>query len=102
LQGNTVQVEGASYNTWDAGYPSGGNYWSDYTGLDLYSGPYQNLTGSDGIGDSVYRIDADNIDRYPLMQQYPIPEFPSFLILPLFMIISLLYVITRKRFTGKP
>jgi hypothetical protein len=30
-----------------------------------------------------------------------IPEFPSFLILPLFMIISLLYVITRKRFADK-
>ena len=30
-----------------------------------------------------------------------IPEFPSFLILPPFMIISLLYVITRKRFADK-
>jgi len=57
-----------AYNTiWDAGYPSGGNYWSDYTGVDLYSGPYQNITGSDGIGDTPYIIDANNIDRYPLM-----------------------------------
>jgi hypothetical protein len=24
-----------SANLWDDGYPSGGNYWSNYTGLDL-------------------------------------------------------------------
>jgi len=37
---------------WDNGYPSGGYYWSDYNGTDSYSGPYQDLTGSDGIGDT--------------------------------------------------
>jgi parallel beta-helix repeat protein len=56
-------------NTWDDGYPSGGNYWSDYDGTDQYSGPYQNETGSDGIGDAPYVIDADNRDNYPLMHQ---------------------------------
>jgi len=56
-----------SRNTWDDGYPSGGNYWSDYTGVDLYSGSYQNETGSDGIGDAPYVIDASNQDNYPLM-----------------------------------
>jgi parallel beta-helix repeat protein len=56
-----------STNAWDNGYPSGGNYWSDYNGQDLYSGPYQNETGSDGIGDTPYIIDKYNIDRYPLM-----------------------------------
>jgi parallel beta-helix repeat protein len=59
-----------SLNIWDDGYPSGGNYWSDYTGIDAYSGPYQNDTGSDGIGDTPYVIDADNLDNYPLMPQY--------------------------------
>jgi parallel beta-helix repeat protein len=59
-----------SINIWDDGYPSGGNYWSDYTGFDLYSGPYQNETGSDGIGDTPYIIDANNIDHYPLMNYY--------------------------------
>jgi len=54
-------------NVWDNDYPSGGNYWSDYTGTDLYSGPYQNETGSDGKGDTPYVIDADNRDGYPLM-----------------------------------
>jgi parallel beta-helix repeat protein len=39
-----------STNTWDAGYPLGGNYWSDYNGTDLFSGLYQNETSSDGIG----------------------------------------------------
>jgi len=53
-------------NFWDDDYPSGGNYWSNYIGVDIYSGPYQNETGSDGIGDTPYEIDADNIDHYPL------------------------------------
>jgi parallel beta-helix repeat protein len=57
-------------NIWDDGYPSGGNYWSDYNGTDLCSGPYQNETGRDGIGDLPYVIDADNQDNYPLMPPY--------------------------------
>jgi parallel beta-helix repeat protein len=56
-----------SYGDWDDGYPSGGNYWSDYLGTDLSSGVYQNLTSSDGIGDTPYIIDANNRDLYPLM-----------------------------------
>jgi hypothetical protein len=60
-----------SVNRWDNSYPSGGNYWSDYTGFDLYSGPYQNETGSDGIGDTPYVIDADNQDNYPLEKLFP-------------------------------
>lgn len=62
-----------SNNTWDNGYPSGGNYWSDYTGEDRCRGPYQNETGSDGIGDIPYPIDGDNQDNYPLMHPW-IPE----------------------------
>jgi len=57
-------------NFWDGGYPSGGNYWSDYSAPDLYRGPYQNITGSDGIGDTPLAIDADNVDNYPLMKPY--------------------------------
>jgi parallel beta-helix repeat protein len=56
-----------SVNVWDSGYPFGGNYWSNYTGVDYYSGPYQNISGSDGIGDTSYVIDENNTDRYPLM-----------------------------------
>ncbi len=70
---NTQQVYFYIYihaNFWDDGYPSGGNYWSDYKGADLYGGPYQNETGSDGIGDEPYVIDEDNQDNYPLMNPY--------------------------------
>ena len=68
---NTYQVTCYSApNFWDDGYPSGGNYWSDYAGVDLYSGPYQNVTGSDGIGDTPYIIDEYNVDNYPLMAPF--------------------------------
>jgi len=69
---NTQQVENMeSTNIWDNGYPSGGNRWSDYTGVDHHSGPSQNETGSDGIGDTSYVIDGENEDRYPLMPWTP-------------------------------
>jgi parallel beta-helix repeat protein len=48
-----------SINDWDNA--NEGNYWSGYTGVDLYSGPYQNETGRDGIGDIPYAR-----DNYPL------------------------------------
>jgi len=54
----------ATNNVWDDGYPSGGNYWL-YPSEDVYSGPYQNLTGSDGIQDVPYWQ-----DRYPLMAPF--------------------------------
>lgn len=70
--GNTEQVHSInSTNTWDDGYPSGGNYWSDYAGVDVKSGPNQDLSGSDGIGDTPYVIDASHQDRYPLMNPWP-------------------------------
>ena len=56
-------------STWDDGYPSGGNFWDDYTGMDNFQGPGQNISGSDGIGDTPYTniVGADNTDNYPLM-----------------------------------
>ena len=72
--GNTVQVgdpspgyAGAEAQYWDDGYPSGGNYWSDYSGDDLMSGPGQDIPGSDGIGDTPYWMTALAADVYPLM-----------------------------------
>ncbi len=74
---NTKQAkDDTDTNHWDNGYPSGGNYWSDYQGVDLYRGPEQNIPGSDGIGDTPYVIDSDSIDRYPLVSPgtaYPFP-----------------------------
>ena len=68
ITNNTHQIASIqSTNIWDNGYPSGGNYWSDYTGVDLKSSPNQDQLGSDGIGDTSYIIDANNTDRYPLM-----------------------------------
>ncbi len=44
---------------WDDGYE--GNYWSDYTGIDL---------NNDGIGDAPFVIDAQNVDSFPLKNIY--------------------------------
>jgi parallel beta-helix repeat protein len=70
--GNSQQAwsNNASVNVCDDGYPSGGNYWSDYGGVDLMSGPFQNETGSDGIGDTPYIINGNNVDYFPLMRPY--------------------------------
>jgi hypothetical protein len=74
-------------NFWDNGKE--GNYWEDYNGTDA---------NRDGIGDAPYVIDADNVDRYPLMFPYnvendtvvlPPPElFPTALIIALAVIIT--------------
>ena len=72
---NTIQANSYEFNTWDDGYPYGGNYWSDYNSADLFVGLYQNETGSDGIGDTPYIIGTDNQDHYPLMNPW-IPGSP--------------------------
>jgi parallel beta-helix repeat protein len=59
-----------SGNYWDNGYPSGGNYWDDYSGADVNSGLNQDISGSDGIGDTHYEIDSDSFDNYPLMEPW--------------------------------
>jgi parallel beta-helix repeat protein len=74
LINNTNQVlldEPGYANNWDDGYPSGGNYWSEYADVDDNSGPSQNITGvSDGIWDHPYVIDENNTDYYPLTLPY--------------------------------
>jgi parallel beta-helix repeat protein len=55
-------------DTWDNGYPIGGNYWDDYEGKDCFYGEDQNLNGSDGIGDDIYQnFEKDISDRYPFI-----------------------------------
>jgi parallel beta-helix repeat protein len=61
-------------NFFDNGYPSGGNYWNDYAGVDLCKGPNQDQSGKDGIGDISYEIENSNTsekvyDEYPFMEE---------------------------------
>jgi parallel beta-helix repeat protein len=68
---NTYQAStNEAAGLWDNGYPSGGNYWNDYNGTDLFSGVFQTLKGSDGVGDVAHTIDANNTDRYPLILRW--------------------------------
>ncbi len=68
-------------NQWDNGYPSGGNYWSDYNGVDLNSTPSQDVPPSDGLGDTPYVIDSDSQDNYPLMELFTNRYFENYTIL---------------------
>ncbi len=69
--GNVIQASSeSSKNNWNNGYDVGGNYWNNYRGSDFFSGPYQNITGGDGIGDTPQIIDANNKDNYPLMNPW--------------------------------
>jgi parallel beta-helix repeat protein len=70
-----------SDNYWDNGYPSGGNYWFDYDGVDLNSTPNQDVPPPDGIGDTPYVIDADSQDNFPLMEPYTSITFENYTIL---------------------
>jgi parallel beta-helix repeat protein len=74
---NTHQVELEQHpvNFWDDGYPCGGNYWSNYTGVDRYSGQNQDELGGDGVGDTPHVLDPYNQDSYPLMEPWPIRIF---------------------------
>ncbi len=56
---------------WNSSYPVGGNFWSDYEGADDFSGPHQDVSGADGIGDVPYVLNDNNSDHYPLMDDVP-------------------------------
>jgi len=52
-----------SINIWDDGYSWGGNYWSDYVGVDA---------NEDDIGDTPYIIDSNNVDYHPICSHKPL------------------------------
>jgi len=63
---NTHQVyfpQSGYTNFWDEGYPSGGNYWSDYE----YRYPNAEELDGSGMWNTSYVIDENNQDNYPLM-----------------------------------
>ena len=62
--------DGGSWTIWHNGYPSGGNYWSDWTTPDTQSGQNQDQAGGDGIVDSMYSIDGGKDDTYPLTNPF--------------------------------
>jgi len=65
--GNNAFDKGS--NIWDNGYPSGGNYWSFYSGEDI---------NDDGIIDTPYNIPGgDNQDRYPFVEPILPPLKPN-------------------------
>ena len=59
-----------SENIWDNNFPSGGNYWSDYS--TQYSAAKE--LDSSGIWNAPYVVDENNQDRYPLMKQVDISD----------------------------
>ena len=66
--GQSASLIAVSESVWDAGYPIGGNFWSDYGGRDDCWGLLQNnCTNGDGLGDFPYQIDGMNSDQYPLL-----------------------------------
>jgi parallel beta-helix repeat protein len=76
---NTHQVyDGNLANHWNQSYPTGGNYYSDYSSYDNYSGAGQDVAGADGIGDESYAISGGSaVDYYPINLYPLIPSTPN-------------------------
>jgi len=82
----------ANPSIWDNG--TSGNYWSDY--LTRY--PNASEIGNTGVGDTPFYINENNIDHYPLMEPYIIPEFPSWipLLITLVAVVAVTVIYRRK------
>jgi len=83
------------HNIWDNG--TEGNYWSDYTGTDH---------NGDGVGSVPYIMNKNNQDNFPLTEPLDInlmtiPEFPSWVVLPLFLAATSVAILYSKRVHGR-
>lgn len=103
---NNIQFSGCfceTYNpnepahTWDDG--ARGNYWSNYNGTD---------TDGDGIGDTQYVIDQQNLDRFPLIENrlvLPTPKpaglfseiMVSIIIIAIILVAAGLIIVVKRR-----
>jgi parallel beta-helix repeat protein len=70
--GTGVQAYDNGSNMWDDGYPSGGNFWSDYIGVDFNSTATQDVPPPDGFGDTPY----DTVGPKGAQDRYPLITFP--------------------------
>jgi parallel beta-helix repeat protein len=77
-------------NVWDNG--TSGNYWSDY--LTRY--PNASEIGSSEIGDTQFHINENNYDRYPLMEPASIPEFPSWTLLCVMLVVMVVVTVVYR------
>jgi len=99
INNSKAHYEGTKFQ--DAIYPLGGNYYSDY------NKKYPNATvGNLGIiwetPYSFYALpEQPSQDNYPLVKPVSlptiIPEFPSWIILPLFLIATLFAIVLKKK-----
>ena len=72
-QSQLYNYEGTG-NIFDDGYPLGGNYWSDYGGIDEKSGPNQDQSGPDGIGDTPHILTSATYRFFPYSGWSSSPE----------------------------
>ena len=86
----------ANPSIWDNG--TSGNYWSDY--LTRY--PNASEIGNTGVGDTPFYINENNIDHHPLIEPYIIPEFTSWIILPLVLTFTVVVAIYKKGLSKTP
>ncbi|HEX9708488.1 MAG TPA: right-handed parallel beta-helix repeat-containing protein, partial [Candidatus Thermoplasmatota archaeon] len=75
---NEVQaLTDAGTTRWDAGYPAGGNFWSDYNGTDRCTSDTQDICPiPDGLGDAPREVplDPDYAPGLPVRDRYPLME----------------------------